>query len=162
MENTGSNSLDWPAAGRLAGVDFGTVRIGIAICDPSRTWTSPLETYTRRSLDQDLKYFLKITRENQIGGWVLGLPIHCDGRESAKSTEARAFAKWLQEETERPVRFVDERYTTALAHRILREAEMTHKKRKKQVDKIAAHIILETYLESSRQDHFEPTPLEDD
>lgn len=161
LGDTDSKFDDWPATGRLAGVDFGTVRIGISLCDPSRTWTSPLETYNRRSLDQDLKYFLRITKENQIGGWVLGLPIHCDGRESAKSTQVRAFAKWLRDETERPVRFVDERYTTALANRMLRDAELSHKKRKKQVDKIAAHIILETYLESSRQDYFEPTPLED-
>jgi putative holliday junction resolvase len=157
------NTFDgWPDTGRLAGVDFGTVRIGIALCDPSRTWTSPLETYNRRSLEEDAKYFVKLVKENQIGGWVIGLPIHCDGRESAKSREARQFSAWLRDETERPVRFVDERYTTALATRMLREVELTHKQRKKQLDKIAAHIILETYLESSKQPTFQPLPLEDD
>ncbi len=161
MEKTRNTFDGWPDSGRLAGVDFGTVRIGIALCDPSRTWTSPLETYTRRGLAQDLAYFLKLTQENQIGGWVLGLPIHCDGRESAKSNEVRHFAKWLRDETERPVRFIDERYTTALADRMLREVELTHKKRKKQLDKIAAHIILESYLESARHPYFEPLPLED-
>lgn len=156
------NTFDgWPDSGRLAGIDFGTVRIGIATCDPSRTWTSPFETYTRRSLELDSKYFVKLAKENGIGGWVIGLPIHCDGNESMKSKEARQFAKWLSDETELPVRFVDERFTTALANRMLREADLTHKKRKKQVDKIAAHLILETYLESSKKPYFQPLPLED-
>ena len=75
-----------------------------------------------------------------------------------KSKEARQFAKWLSDETELPVRFVDERFTTALANRMLREADLTHKKRKKQVDKIAAHLILETYLESSKKPYFQPLP----
>ena len=156
------NTYDgWPDNGRLAGIDFGTVRIGIATCDPSRTWTSPFETYTRRSQELDSKYFVKLAKENSIGGWVIGLPIHCDGKESMKSKEARQFAKWLSEETELPARFVDERFTTAQANRMLRDAELTHKKRKKQVDKIAALLILETYLESSKQPYFQPLPLED-
>lgn len=156
------NTFDgWPDSGRLAGIDFGTVRVGIATCDPSRTWTSPYETYTRRSQELDSKYFIKVAKDNSIGGWVVGLPIHCDGKESMKSQEARQFAKWLCEETELPVRFVDERFTTAQANRMLRDAELTHKKRKKQVDKIAALLILETYLESSKQPYFQPLPLED-
>jgi len=64
------------------------------------------------------------------------------------------------ETTERPVRFIDERYTTALANRLLREVELTHKQRKKQLDKIAAHIILDAYLESSKHPGFRPVTLE--
>jgi len=161
LGNPDSRNFEWPETGRLAGVDYGTVRIGIALCDPSRKWTSPLETYTRRNEWMDQKYFEKIAKENQIQGWVVGLPIHCDGRESQKSGEAREFALWLNHVTDCPVRFVDERYTTALANRMLRDSELTYKKRKKQVDKIAAHFILETYLESARQPSFEPLPLED-
>jgi putative holliday junction resolvase len=161
LGNPDTRQFDWPECGRLAGVDYGTVRIGVSICDPSRTWTSPLETYTRKNPALDQKYFEDLATENQILGWVVGLPIHCDGRESQKSTEARHFASWLYHITDRPVRFVDERYTTALANRMLREAELTHKKRKKQVDKIAALLILETYLESAKQKSFIPLPLED-
>lgn len=102
-----------------------------------------------------------MARENQILGWVVGLPIHCDGRESQKSEEARDFASWLYHTTELPVRFIDERYTTALANRLLRDADLTHKKRKKQVDKIAALLILESYLESAKHPSFQPLPLED-
>lgn len=161
MGNPDSRQFSWPQAGRLAGVDYGTVRVGVAICDPSRTWTSPLETYTRRNAVLDQKHFETLAKENQIEGWVVGLPIHCDGRESQKSTEARDFASWLYHCTDRPVRFVDERYTTALANRLLRDAELSHKKRKQQVDKIAALLILETYLESAKLPSFLPMPLED-
>ena len=161
LGNPDARQFSWPESGRLAGVDYGTVRIGVSICDPSRTWTSPLETYTRRNETLDQKHFESLTHDNQIEGWVVGLPIHCDGRESQKSEEAREFASWLNHITEKPVRFVDERYTTALANRLLREAELTHKKRKKQVDKVAALLILETYLESAKHASFQPLPLED-
>jgi putative Holliday junction resolvase len=152
--------LPWPESGRLAGIDFGTVRIGISLCDPTRTWTSPLETFERKATAIELKYFQKLTKENQIGGWVVGLPLHCDGRDSAKAREVRQFAKWLITTTERPVRFIDERYTTALATRLLRDSQMTHKQRKKQLDKIAAHIILDAYLESCKHPGFTPITLE--
>ena len=161
LGNPDTRQFCWPDSGRLAGIDYGTVRIGVSICDPSRTWTSPLETYTRRNVTLDQKHFEELAIENQILGWVVGLPIHCDGRESKKSEEARDFASWLYHITGRPVRFVDERYTTALANRLLREAELTHKKRKKQVDKVAALLILETYLESAKHPSFHPLPLED-
>jgi putative holliday junction resolvase len=154
-------NYQWPETGRLAGIDYGSVRIGVAVCDPSRTWTSPLETYTRRNADLDEKYFRKIVAENQILGWVVGLPIHCDGRESQKSQEVREFALWLNHITDRPVRFIDERYSTALANRMLYDTDLNHRQRKKQLDKIAAHIILETYLESAKQPSFVPLPIED-
>lgn len=152
--------LPWPQAGRLAGIDFGTVRIGVSLCDPSRTWTGPLETFERKATAIEVKHFQKLTRENQIAGWVLGLPLHCDGRDSAKAREVRQFAKWLITTTDRPVRFIDERYTTALATRMLRDLDLTHKQRKKQLDKIAAHIILDAYLQSSKHPSFIPITLE--
>ncbi len=88
-------NLPWPETGRLAGIDYGTVRIGIAVCDPSRTWAGPLDTYHRRHEPLDRAYFQKIAEQEAIVGWVMGLPIHCDGRESQKSKEARDFAEWL-------------------------------------------------------------------
>jgi len=152
--------LPWPDSGRLAGIDFGTVRIGVSLCDPSRTWTSPLETFQRKAPAIEIKHFQQLTRENQIAGWVVGLPLHCDGRDSAKAREVRDFSKWLISTTARPVRFIDERFTTALATRLLRELNLTHKQRKKQLDKIAAHIILDAYLESSKHSSFQPITLE--
>jgi putative holliday junction resolvase len=155
-----NRELSWPETGRLAGIDYGTVRIGVSICDPSRTWTSPLITIHRQQPALEAPLFQKLARDNQIVAWVVGLPIHCDGRDSVKAKEARDFARWLAETTSLPIRLVDERFSTAMANRLLREAELTHKQRKKQVDKIAATVILDAYLESSKHPNFRPITLE--
>jgi putative holliday junction resolvase len=141
---------DWSETGRLAGIDYGTVRIGIAICDPSRTWAGPLDTYNRRTEPLDRAYFQKLGERENVAGWVLGLPLHCDGMESQKSIEVRDFAQWLFHYTGIPVRFFDERFTSALANRILAPAELSRSKKKKTIDRVAAHLILEGYLEMVR------------
>ena len=138
---------DWPAEGRIAGIDYGTVRIGLSICDPSRQWVSPLTTYNRRNEKLDAKFFEETVRAERIKAWVLGLPIHCDGGESQKSMEVKAFADWLHQLTALPIRFFDERYTTRLAERLLQEGEFTKKQRKRRIDRVAAHLILEHFLE---------------
>ncbi len=152
LTNNGSTMVfgDWPETGRLAGVDYGTVRVGIAICDPSRTWAGPLDTYNRRTEPLDRDYFQKLCERENVAGWVLGLPLHCDGQESQKSVEVRDFAQWLFYFTNIPVRFFDERFTSALANRILAPAELSRNKKKKTIDRVAAHLILEGYLEMVR------------
>ena len=137
-----------PAAGRVAGVDFGTVRIGIAISDADRKIASPLENYTRRGQQQDARWFRRLVDEHEMVLFVVGLPLHMDGRESEKSIEARRFGDWLAETTGVPVEYFDERLTSHEAERILIDAELTKKRRKKRLDMLAAQIILRGYLES--------------
>lgn len=137
-----------PAAGRVAGVDFGTVRIGIAISDADRKIASPLENYTRRGTEQDARWFRRLVDEHEVVLFVVGLPLHMDGRESEKSLEARRFGDWLAETTGLPVEYFDERLTSHEAERLLIDAELTHKRRKKRLDMLAAQIILRGYLES--------------
>ena len=86
-----------PQQGRVAGIDFGTVRIGIAISDPGRSIASPLENYTRQGLEQDARRFRRLVAEENVALFVVGLPVHLSGQESRKSQEARQFGKWLQE-----------------------------------------------------------------
>ena len=76
---------DFPTPGRLAAIDFGTVRIGIAITDPSRNFASPLENYNRSDLRGDERRFQRLVEEEDIVGFVVGLPINTDGRETPKS-----------------------------------------------------------------------------
>jgi putative holliday junction resolvase len=140
----------WPGSGRIIGIDYGTVRIGLSICDPSRTWISPLTTYTRRNEALDTKYFEELVKLENPTCWVIGLPIHCDGRESQKSVEAREFANWLHDLTGLSIRFFDERYSSKLADRLLNEAQLTKKQRKNRIDRVAAHLILEHFLEYDR------------
>lgn len=134
--------------GRVAGIDYGHVRIGIAISDPERKIASPLENYTRRDSAQDAKRFCRLVAEEEITLFVVGLPIHLDGRESEKSAEARRFGQWLAETTGVPVEFFDERFTSHEAEQLLLGAEMTKKRRKNRLDMLAAQIMLSAYLES--------------
>lgn len=139
-------STDIPSSGRLAGIDFGAVRVGLALCDPSQTWVTPLATYVRRSESLDGDYLARLAGQEQLVGWVVGLPIHCSGDESQKSTEARQFARWLAERTGLPVALFDERFTTAEARRLLDETALSPKKRRQRLDGMAAHLILSHYL----------------
>jgi len=136
------------ASGRIAGIDFGTVRIGIAVSDPERIIASPLENYTRRGKEQDSKRFRQLVTEERVALFVVGLPVHLDGRESEKSKEARQFGQWLNEITGVPVEFFDERFTSHEAEQYLLGAELTKKRRKKRLDMLAAQIMLSAYLES--------------
>ena len=153
------NDRSLPESGRLAGVDFGTVRIGLAVSDAQQSLASPLETYTRRNEELDAKYFINLVANEKIVGIVIGLPVHMSGDESEKSAEARDFGRWLTEQTEVPVDWIDERYTTAFARDVLSQSGLSGKKRKAMLDKIAAQAILSTYLESDRTGG-DPIPLD--
>ena len=150
-----------PRQGRVVGVDYGTVRLGIALSDPDRTIASPYENSNRRSQVQDAKYFRRLAEEGRVLLFVVGLPVHLDGRESEKSIEARAFGRWLGETTGVDVEFYDERFITAEAEQALMQAEMTKKRRKKRLDMLAAQIMLTAYLESPREGTDEPGAIDD-
>jgi putative Holliday junction resolvase len=137
-----------PSPGRVSAIDYGHVRIGIAISDPDRTIASPLENYNTRGRDQDAKRFCRLVAEEGIVQFVVGLPVHLDGRESEKSQEARRFGQWLQETTGIPVDFFDERFTSREAEQYLLAADMTRKRRKQRLDMLAAQILLSAYLEA--------------
>jgi len=149
-----------PKEGRLAAIDYGTVRIGIAVCDPSQRWTTPCETWNRQP-NRDEAFFRELVRREQLVGFVVGLPVHCDGKESQKSTEARAFAKWLRAITSLPVVLFDERFSTSQAKSLLAESGLSPQKRKAKLDQLAAHIILESFLESNRTISSEQNSLDD-
>ncbi|MBI3838317.1 MAG: Holliday junction resolvase RuvX [Planctomycetia bacterium] len=136
--------------GRIAGIDFGTVRIGIAISDANQTIASPYETFQRRGEEADRKRFERLVQEEQITRFVVGLPVHLHGGESAKSAEARRFGGWLTKTTGVPVEYFDERFTTHDAQLVLAEAQLSKKKRKARLDKLAAQILLTAYLETLR------------
>lgn len=143
--------MNFPSQGRLAGVDYGTVRIGIAISDAGQTIASPLENYNRRNQRLDDAFFIDLVQQESVVGFVVGLPVHSSGDESKKSKEARRFGERLSQVTGVPVVWFDERYTSAHASQLLQSAGFTRKKRKSRLDKIAAQILLAAYLESSRK-----------
>lgn len=146
-----SGHVEFPKQGRLAGVDYGTVRIGIAISDAGQSIASPLENYNRRNQRLDDAFFVDLVQQERVVGFVVGLPVHSSGDESKKSKEARNFGERLSQVTGIPVVWFDERYTSAHAAQLLQGAGFTRKKRKARLDKIAAQILLSAYLESSRK-----------
>ncbi len=135
--------------GRVAGIDFGRVRIGVALSDPGRRIASPYQTYRRRRPEQDAQWFRRLVAEQEVRLFVVGLPVHTDGSESELSRAARRFGQWLQEVTGVPVEFFDERFSTQWAAQTLRQAGLRGKKHRQKVDKLAAQILLAAYLESA-------------
>lgn len=147
--------------GRIAGIDYGRTRLGIAISDPQRRLASPYENYARRGPRQDAARFRRLVAEEGVTLFVVGLPLHLDGRESQQSLEARRFGAWLAEVTGVPVEFFDERFTTVEAEGHLLAAGLTRKRRKARRDMLAAQIMLAAFLESSGRRRAAPTPLDD-
>jgi len=137
---------------RLLGVDSGRKRIGLAITDPDRIIASPLETWHRRTLAEDAAYFAALVQRERVSVLVVGLPIRMDETEGDAAKEAREFGRWLGSVTGLHVVWFDERYTSANADSMMRDAGLNPKKRKERLDRVAAQLILEGYLEAGCPD----------
>lgn len=142
------NGPTTPQEGRILAIDYGTVRLGFAISDPSQTFASPLENYTRINSERDAEHLRQVVAREEPAFIVVGLPIHLDGRESQKSQEARRFADWVTEVSGLPVKLFDERLSSSQAKQQLQS--LSPKKRKQRIDMLAAQILLAGYLESDR------------
>jgi putative Holliday junction resolvase len=139
-----------PVRGRLLGIDYGTKRLGLAICNPEQTIASPFENYTRQGTAQDARHLRRLIDDERIVGLVVGLPVHMSGDEGGKAREARAFGDWIAVETNLPVAYWDERYTSLQAEQLLMSAELSSKKRKARRDMLAAQILLQSFLNGDR------------
>jgi putative holliday junction resolvase len=139
-----------PVCGRLLGLDFGTKRVGLAVSDDEQRLAVPLETYTVRNRDVDGRHLVAVIQDYRIVGLVVGLPLHMGGEEGLKAGEARQFGAWAGKVTSLPIAFWDERLSTSLADEHLSAANVKSKKRKLLRDKIAAQIILQSYLDSRK------------
>lgn len=134
----------------IMGVDLGHARTGIAVCDKREILASPVKVitaYTNEKVAAEVTALAKELRAEKI---VVGLPKNMDGSERESAQNARAFAAMLQESTGLPVVMQDERGTTVTAHGYLNETNVRGKKRKQTVDAVAAVIILQNYLDSTR------------
>ncbi len=142
-----------PAGTRLLGLDLGAKTIGLAISDRNLTIGSPLETLRRAKFSQDAAALAKICAERKVGGLVLGLPVNMDGSEGPRCQSVRQFARNLAEVAglDLAMTFWDERLSTAAVERLLvREADMSRKRRAQVIDKMAAAYILQGALDALR------------
>ena len=149
-----------PTEGRLLGLDYGSKRVGVAVSTYEQNIASPLETITRTVDEVDAQTLIAIVDEYRVVGVVVGLPVHMSGDEGAKAAEARDFGNWVAELTGLPLCFWDERFTSAMAENLLLQAGMTSKKRKKRLDKVAAQLMLQSFLDSTDRTE-PPRPLRD-
>ncbi len=134
------------------GIDVGSVRVGVAVCDPSGLIATPVGTFTRSPADgADLAQVAAEVGERGAVEVVVGLPLGLDGAEGRAAQTARAWAGALRARLGGvPVRLVDERLTTADAHRAMRDAGRREKSRRAVVDQQAAVLILQVALDSER------------
>ena len=133
---------------RKLALDVGDVRIGLATSDIMGIIASGYETYTRKNLAQDYAYIADFCKKNSVDTLVIGLPVNMDGTEGPRVEVTREFANGLQEYVEGiKIVYQDERLTTVQAERMLIQGGVRREKRKKVIDKVAATIILQAYLD---------------
>ncbi len=132
---------------RILGLDFGTRRIGVAISDGLMITAQGQDSIIRTDLARDLDEIKKIIKENDISEIVIGLPISMNGSYSAKTKEVVEFIDNLSKAVDIPIETWDERLTSLQAERTLLEADVSRHKRKMLSDKLAAQIILQTYMD---------------
>ncbi|MEE8191987.1 MAG: Holliday junction resolvase RuvX [Gemmatimonadales bacterium] len=144
-------TADLPTEGRLLAVDVGEKRIGLAVSDPSQTLAQPLATLTRRA---GRRFPLRQLREHldaqQPVGVVVGLPLTPEGAEDERAAQARAVGDLITEKSGLPVQYWDERMSTARALGAIKEMGGSTRGRKGDVDRLAATVILQHFLDSRR------------
>ncbi len=133
---------------RILSLDVGERRIGMAVSDTLGLIAQQLETLIRGSEQDDFKRIKDIIKEKEVSEVVVGFPLNMDGTMGPKAEEISVFIEALKKECGISVNAWDERLTTREADRILREADVSRKKRKKLDDKLAAQLILQSYLDS--------------
>jgi putative Holliday junction resolvase len=134
-------------AGRILGLDVGSRRIGIAVSDPLGITAQGLDTLQRRNKRTDLAALERVIREYGVREIVVGLPLRMSGAEGTQSEKMQGFAEDLRKRFRLPVHLWDERLTSAEANRLLRETDLSIEKRAKAVDRMAAVLILQGWME---------------
>ena len=135
--------------GRILALDVGDKRIGIAVSDELRLIAAPHSVYTRVGYTPDVKYLRGLYEDLEADLIVCGLPKNMDGTIGFQAEKVLAFAEKLTE-AGLPVEFQDERLTTVSAHQALIEGGMRRDDRKQTVDKVAAALILQAYLDRTQ------------
>lgn len=125
---------------------MGDVRIGVAVSDPLGISTNGIEIRLSEGAEADAAYFTAMAASLGVEKIVVGLPLNMDGTEGDRALKARAFGELLAERSSLPVDYEDERLTTVEAEELLIEAGLSREERKKVIDKVAAEIILRSYL----------------
>lgn len=147
-----------PSFGALLGLDYGTKRLGIAVSNSEQTIAAPVETWNVRTPQRDLKHLKELIDDYRVVGIVVGLPVRLNGVEGDKAAEVRRYGDGLAAALKLPVRYWDERYSSMEAEVLLWTQGLSPTKNKQRVDRLAAHVILQSYLDAPDRNS-PPAPL---
>ena len=143
--------MSLPASGRLLAVDWGEVRLGLALSDETQTLATPLETLIRRPGKRfPMGRFLELVETHRPVGFIVGLPLTGEGEEAESAAAARELAGDLSRRTGLPLELWDERMSTARALAAIREQGGTTRGRRDEVDALAAAVLLQHYMDARR------------
>ena len=132
---------------RLLGLDVGSKTIGMAVSDLLGITAQGLPTYRRRNKRLDFEELGRVIHQYSVAEIVVGYPLRMSGAEGVQAEKMRLFADEIRARFGLPVHLVDERLTSAEANRVLRETEMSIKRRREVVDRMAAVLILQSWME---------------
>ena len=135
---------------RYLGIDYGTVRIGLALSDPTGTLCSPLPFLENKSIRQVVSDLAALVKTHEVIGLVIGLPRNMDGTYGPSAQKVRDFIGQIQSEISLPIQTIDERLTTAQASKQLIGIGLSHKDLRKKVDSSSACLILQQYLDQKQ------------
>lgn len=133
---------------RILGMDVGSRRIGLAVTDPLGITAQGLETVQRQNKRSDFAHLEQVIREYKVAEIVIGLPLRMTGAEGIQAEKMQAFAEEIRRHFRLPVHLWDERLTSVQANRLLRETNMSIKRRGEVVDQMAAVLILQSWMEA--------------
>ncbi|MBI3183645.1 MAG: Holliday junction resolvase RuvX [Myxococcales bacterium] len=133
---------------RAMGLDVGSKTVGVAISDELGMTAQPITTLKREGLRTDVLALCELARRHDVTQLVVGMPLHMDGTEGASARKARRLGDALAEASGLPAVYWDERLSTVAAERVLLEANVSREKRKKVIDRLAASVILQGWLDS--------------
>jgi len=131
---------------RILAIDYGARRMGLAVSDPLGITAQGIETLERKNKRTDFAYLEGVIRDYEVKEIVLGYPLRMSGEAGTQSEKVAEFAEALRQRFQLPVHLWDERLTSAEANRLLREAEVSSRKRAQAVDRMAAVLILQSFL----------------
>jgi len=138
----------FPTHGALLGLDYGAKRLGVAVCNSDQTIAVPVETWTVRNPEQNLKHLRELVTDYYAVGFVVGLPVRLDGVEGDQAALVRRFGDWVALQTQLPVAYWDERYSSTAAEVLLWTQGITPGRNKDRLDRLAAQIILQGFLDA--------------
>lgn len=129
-------------------LDYGEKRIGIALTDVTHTICSPYTTYNRKNFALDMDYLCNLIKEKNAKIVVIGLPLNMDGSSGARVDSTKEFANALSKRIDAKIEFVDERLSSVYAEEFLLDMDVSRAKRKQVIDKMAAQIILKSFMDT--------------